>query len=91
MDINDLTKGLDKNKLNDALKQLSGVIPKEQMNQAMNTLKNTNQNDLKQQLGKIDTSKLSQIISNNAGLKKAISSNPDIMNNLNSILNNKGK
>lgn len=57
MDINDLTKGVNQNNLNNTLKQFGNVMSKDQMNQVVNTIKNTNQEQLKQQLQQDQTRK----------------------------------
>ena len=88
MNINDLTQGFDPSKLNNTLKQFGSIMSKDDMNQILNTLKNTNPNELKQQLGKIDKSELNRMLSSNPALKKTIGSNPEIMKNLNSVLSN---
>lgn len=89
ININDITQGVDKNKLNETLKRFSTMISKNDMNQVMNTLKNTNQNELKQQLDKININDLSRVLSSNPALKNALGSNPEIIKNLNSILSDK--
>lgn len=89
MNINDLTKGIDQNKLNNTLKQLSSMMSKDDMNQVLSALKNTNQNELKQQLSKINKNDINSVLSSSPELQKALSSNPEIMKNLNSILSGK--
>ena len=81
MDINDLTKGVNQNNLNNTLKQFGNVMSKDQMNQVVNTIKNTNQEQLKQQLSKIDPKEIN----------KVLSSNPDVMKKLNAIFSKNGK
>lgn len=61
MDINDLTKGVNQNNLNNTLKQFGNVMSKDQMNQVVNTIKNTNQEQLKQQLSKIDPKEINKV------------------------------
>ena len=91
MDINDLTKGVNQNKLNNTLKQFGNVMSKDQMNQVVNTIKNTNQEQLKQQLSKIDPKEINKVLSSNPGLQRAIGSNPDVMKKLNAIFSKNGK
>ena len=62
MDINDLTKGVNQNNLNNTLKQFGNVMSKDQMNQVVNTIKNTNQEQLKQQLSKIDPKEINKVL-----------------------------
>ena len=88
MDINDLTKG---DNLNNTLKQFGNVMSKDQMNQVVNTIKNTNQEQLKQQLSKIDPKEINKVLSSNPGLQRAIGSNPDVMKKLNAIFSKNGK
>ena len=87
MDINDLTKGVNQN----TLKQFGNVMSKDQMNQVVNTIKNTNQEQLKQQLSKIDPKEINKVLSSNPGLQRAIGSNPDVMKKLNAIFSKNGK
>ena len=70
MDINDLTKGVNQNNLNNTLKQFGNVMSKDQMNQVVNTIKNTNQEQLKQQLSKIDPKEINKVLSSNPGASK---------------------
>lgn len=92
MNINDLTNGIDQIKLNNALKQLSGVLPKQDINNIMNAFNKADKNELSRQLSQVKADDLNQVISNNPALKNAISSNPDAMKTLNSFLSkNKGK
>ena len=91
MDINDLTKGVNQNNLNNTLKQFGNVMSKDQMNQVVNTIKNTNQEQLKQQLSKIDPKEINKVLSSNPGLQGAIGSNPDVMKKLNAIFSKNGK
>lgn len=88
MNINDLTRGVDQNKLNQTLKQLSGTLSKDEINQVLNTLKNSGQNEIKQQIAGISSEQLNRTLEQNPALKKLISSNPNFMKNLNSILSN---
>lgn len=84
MNMNDF----DQNKLNQALKQLGSMMSKDDINNILNTLKNTDQNEVKQQLGKISKTELNQVIAQNPSLKNIVASNPDFMKNLNSLLSN---
>ena len=72
MDINDLTKGVNQNNLNNTLKQFGNVMSKDQMNQVVNTIKNTNQEQLKQQLSKIDPKEINKVLSSNPGLQREV-------------------
>lgn len=88
MNINDITRGVDQNKLNQTLKQLSGTLSKDEINQVLNTLKNSGQNEIKQQISGISSEQLNRMLEQNPALKNLISSNPNFMKNLNSILSN---
>ena len=83
MNINDMTKNLDQNKLNRALGQLNGILGKDEMNAIMNAL---NSPDLGKQLSGISAGDVNRIMNENDSLKKAVSSNPELMNSLNAFL-----
>ena len=87
MNINDLTQGIDPNKLNSTLKQFSSMMSKDDINQVLNALKSTNPNELKQHINNISKNDLNQVLSSSPALKNALNSNPEVMKNLNSILN----
>ncbi|HIV85605.1 MAG TPA: hypothetical protein H9900_02210 [Candidatus Monoglobus merdigallinarum] len=86
MDINELTKNLDQNKLNNALKQFESIMSKDEMNTILNTLKNTNAATLKNELNKIDPATVNGLLKNNPQLQKAVSSNPEAAKTLDSII-----
>lgn len=92
MNINDLTNGLDQQKLNSALKKLSGVMNKQDMNNVMNALKSNNKDELNRQMSQINPNDINKVIANNPALKNVLNSNQDAMKSLNSFLSqNKGK
>lgn len=86
MDIN-----IDKDKLNQALKQFGSVLSKEDMNTVLNTLKNTNAAQLQKQMRAIDPKAVDSLLNSNPSLKKAVSSNPELAKNLNRVVSGNNK
>ncbi len=83
MNINDMTKNLDKNKLNSMLGALGGTLSKEDMCALKKALESP---DLGKNLSKLSAADVNKAVSENSGVKKALSSNPELMKNLNAFL-----
>ena len=60
MNIEDLTKNIDKNKLNQTLNKFSSFMTNEQMSQVKNAINNTSGSELNRQLKSVDMGKLSR-------------------------------
>lgn len=86
MNINDLTNNVDKNKLNDMLKQFGQTMSKEELNKVTSAINGTNSAQLKRQLSQINPKDINNFLNSNPNLKKALSSNSDAMKTLNSLL-----
>ncbi len=86
ININDLTNNVDKNKLSDMLKQLGKTMSEEELNKVTSAINGTNSTQLKRQLSQINPKDINSFLNGNPKLKKVLSSNPDAVRTLNSLL-----
>lgn len=91
MNINDLTKNLDKTKLNRAASELGTVMKKDELNQALNALKSMSAGEIKEKLSGVSASDISNALAANPSLQAIINKNPNISKNINSLINNAKK
>ena len=88
MNIEDLTKNIDKNKLNQTLNKFSSFMTNEQLSQVKNAINNTSGSELNRQLKSVDMGKLQQIINSNPGLARQLNA-AGLGKDLNNIMKNK--
>ena len=88
MNIEDLTKNIDKNKLNQTLNKFSSFMTNEQMSQVKNAINNTSGSELNRQLKSVDMGKLQQIINSNPELVRQLNA-AGLGKDLNNIMKNK--
>lgn len=86
MNMSDLTKNIDKKKLNSMLDALSGSLSGEDMAAVKKALDSP---DLGRHLNGVSRSEVNKAVNGNAELKKALGSNPELMKNLSAFLNKK--
>lgn len=88
MNIEDLTKNIDKNKLNQTLNKFSSFMTNEQMSQVKNAINNTSGSELNRQLKSVDMGKLQQIINSNPELARQLNA-AGLGKDLNNVMKNK--
>ncbi len=89
MNIEDMLKNMNPKTLSDAAQKLSNILTPQQMQQVKQAIQSTNMEQLNQKLSSINSADLQREIGRNPALAKEIANNPEIMEKMNRIINNK--
>ncbi len=89
MNIQDMISKMSPQMLSQALKQLSGNLSPQQLQQAEAAIKSMSQGDLKDKLQNLSAEQLSRELGNNPALAKQLAQNPELLKALTNIASKK--
>ncbi len=89
MTLNDMISHMTPEMLSKGLKQMSGMLSREQLQQMEKVIKNTDKGELNQRLNALNTSDLQKELENNPMLAKKLAQNPELTENLSAIFKSK--
>lgn len=89
MNLQEMLSKMSPQMLSQGLKQISSKLSPEQLKQAESAIKSMSEGDLKKQLKNLDAKQLQQELQNNPDMAKTLASNPELMSQLNRIVNKK--
>ena len=89
MNMEEMLKNVDPNKLNSMLQKLEGVLTPQQMKQVRQTVQGGNPAAVQQKIKQCSAEDLKRELEKNPALARQLAANPEIMNQLNHILGKK--
>lgn len=89
MNIQDMISKMSPQMLSQALKQLSGNLSPQQLQQAEAAIKSMSQGDLKDKLQNLSAEQLNRELQNNPALAKQLAQNPELLKALTNIASKK--
>lgn len=89
MNMEEMLKNVDPNKLNGMLQKLEGVLTPQQMKQVRQTVQGGNPSAVQQKMKNYSAEDLKRELEKNPALARQLAANPEIMNQLNRILGKK--